>query len=102
MIAYAHGAETLEEDCAVDGVAIPEQVSWCFLPRKRFGQLTGDPLGRGTRCNVDPNEIAVGNPNNDEPVQQPEADRRHNKEVDRRYIRCMVTQKGAPGLRGWP
>ena len=39
MIAYAHGAEALEEHPTVDGIAIPNEVSRRFRPRQSFRLL---------------------------------------------------------------
>jgi len=39
---------------------------------------------------VHPNEIAAGDPDYDETIQQPEADGRHDKEIDGNNVGSMV------------
>ena len=95
MIAYTHGAEALAKYLPADAVAIPDEMSRRFLPRERLGQLTSNPLRCGMRRDVHPNEIAAGDPDDDETVRQPEADGGHNKEIDGSNVRSVVAQKGA-------
>ena len=49
MIAYAHRAHAFEEDSAVDGIAISDQVSQRLLLRECLGQLSSHPLRCGMR-----------------------------------------------------
>jgi hypothetical protein len=44
VVAYVHRAETFEEDRAIDGITIPNQMSRRFLPRECLGQLSGHPV----------------------------------------------------------
>src|SRR5687768_11388686 len=98
MIAYAHRAEPLDEHPTIDGIAIANQMSWRFMPWKRLRQLLCHPLRRGMRRDVDPNEVAAGDPDDDETVQQPEADCGHNKEIDGSNVGSVIAQKRAPSL----
>src|SRR6185369_16509345 len=88
----------IQNDASIDGIAIADEMSRRFLPRKRLGQLTGNPLRCGMRRDVHPNEFAAGDPDDDETVGQPEADGGYNEEIDGSNVRRMVAQKGAPSL----
>jgi hypothetical protein len=92
MIAYAHGAEALEEHPTVDGITIPDEASRRFHPRESLGQLSGDPLRGRIGGDIDPNEVASGDPDDDETVQQPETESRYNKEIDSSNVGSMVAQ----------
>ena len=45
-----HCPESGSELFAVDPVTITKQITWCFVPRKRFGQLPSGPRGTWIRC----------------------------------------------------
>src|ERR1041385_4084938 len=99
MITYAHRADALEEDPAVDGVAIPNEVLRRFQPRECLGQLPGRPLRCGMSGDVHPNEVAAGDADDNEAIQHPEADGRYDEEIDGSDVGSVVAQEGAPGLR---
>jgi hypothetical protein len=54
------------------------------------------------RRDVDPNEVAAGDPDDDETVQQPEADGGHDKEIDDGNVGSVIAQKRAPSLGRQP
>src|SRR6266446_7897886 len=49
-------------------------------------------------CDVDPDKISAGQPDDDEGIEQLEANGRNNEQVDGSDIRGVVTQEGAPSL----
>src|SRR5260370_40389460 len=49
VIAYAHGRKTLCDRLAVAPVTVPDHGVWCFIPRERICDLTGDPIRRPMR-----------------------------------------------------
>jgi hypothetical protein len=50
------------------------------------------------RCDIDPDKVSAGQPNDDEDIKQIEANGRNNEQVHGGDVRCMVTQEGAPFL----
>ena len=49
-------------------------------------------------CDVDPDKVSAGQPNDDKGIEQVEANARNNGEVHGGDVRCVVTQEGAPSL----
>src|SRR5213592_2972009 len=49
-------------------------------------------------CDVDPDELSAGQPNDDKGIEQVEANGRNNEQVHGGDIRRVVTQEGAPAL----
>jgi hypothetical protein len=50
------------------------------------------------RCDVDPDKVSAGQPNDDEDIEQIEANGRDNEQVHGDDVRRVVTQEGAPSL----
>jgi hypothetical protein len=50
------------------------------------------------RCDVDPDKVSAGQPNDDEDIEQIEANGRDNEQVHGGDVRRVVTQEGAPSL----
>ena len=53
------------------------------------------------RRDVDPDKVSASQPNDDEDIEQFEANCGSNEQIHRGDVRCVVTQKSAPSLRGW-
>src|SRR5437773_5917291 len=49
-------------------------------------------------CDVDPDELSAGQPNDDKGIEQVEANARNNEQVHGGDVRRVVTQEGAPAL----
>ena len=71
MIAYPHRAEALEEDPAVDSIAITNEMPRCLPPGEGLGQLSGGPLGGRIGRDVDPYEPTSRQADNDQPYKSP-------------------------------
>jgi hypothetical protein len=52
------------------------------------------------RCDIDPDKVSAGQPNDDEDIKQIEANGRNNEQVHGGDVRCMVTQEGVPSSLG--
>lgn len=61
--------------------------------------MTSHPLRREVRRDADPNEVAAGDPDDDETVQQTEADGGHDKEIVGSDAGSVIAQQCAPSLR---
>src|SRR3984893_2283803 len=44
-IPYTHCSKPLDDNLAIDAIAIANDISWRLLPAVGFGQLTGNPMG---------------------------------------------------------
>ena len=51
-------------------------------------------------CDVDPDKVSAGQPDEDKDMEQIEANGRNNEQVHGGDVRCVVTQEGVPPL-GW-
>src|SRR6266496_3259102 len=98
LVTDAHGAQSACDGSAVDSIPIPDQVARSLIPRECFCDLTCDPVRGRMGCDVDPDKVSAGQPNDDEDIEQIEANGRNNEQVHGADVRCVVTQEGAPSL----
>jgi hypothetical protein len=50
------------------------------------------------RCDIDPNKVSAGQPDDDEDIEQIEANGWNNEQVHGGDVRCVVAQERAPSL----
>src|SRR6202022_1845985 len=62
--------------------------------------LAGNPFGRGICCDVDPDEVSAGEPDDDEGIEQVETDSWNNEQVHGGNVWRVVMQEGSPSLAG--
>src|SRR5213595_1557227 len=98
LVADAHGAQSVRDGSAVDLISIPNQIARSLIPRKCLCDLACDPVRGRMGCDVDPDEVSAGQPNDDERIEQVEANARNNEQVHGGDVRRVVTQEGAPAL----
>src|ERR1700731_1993018 len=102
MVPNAHCTDPLQEDCTIQGVSIPNEISRRAVPLERLGDLARDPL-RGWVCRHakrHPKSPSVAH--NDKTIRNLECDHRQDKEVDRRDAVDVIAEKRPPALRRWP
>src|SRR5258707_2718186 len=100
LVPDAHGAQSARDDAAIDPVAIADEVVRSLIPGKCLRDLTCNPFGRGSCCDVDPDEVSAVEPDDDEGIEQVETDRWNNEQVRGGNVRRVVTQEGPPSLAG--
>src|SRR3979411_418839 len=98
LVTDARGAQPVRNGSAVDPIPITEQVARGLIPRECFGDLARDPFRGRMRCDIDPDKVSAGQPNDDEDIEQIEANGRDNEQVHGGDVRRVVTQEGAPSL----
>src|SRR5207302_7638228 len=98
LVADAHGAQSVRDGSAIDAIPITDQVARRLSPRECFGDLACDPVRGRMGCDVDPDEVSAGQPNDDKGIEQVEANARNNEQVHGGDVRRVVTQEGAPAL----
>src|SRR3974390_1769376 len=98
LVADSHSANSAYRDVAIDAIAIPDEIGWCFMPRECLSQLACDPFGRWMLCNVDPDELSPVQPDDDEGIEQVETNARDNEQVHGSNLRRVVAQEGVPSL----
>src|SRR5262249_23762919 len=91
-VADAHGCQTSRYGVTARGVSVPDEVSRRLLPGEGLGDLAGDPVGRGVGRNVGPYQVASLKPDDHQAVEQLEADRRHDEQVDSANMRDVIVQ----------
>src|SRR3979490_1348022 len=69
LVPNAHGAQSARDDAAIDLVAIADEVVRSLIPGKCLRDLTCNPFGRGTGCDVDPDEVSAAEPDDHEGVE---------------------------------
>src|SRR5436309_3063279 len=98
LVADAHGAQSVRDGSAIDAIPIADQVARRLSPRECFGDLACDPVRGRMGCDVDPDKVSAGQPNDDKGIEQVEANARNNEQVHGGDVRRVVTQEGAPAL----
>ena len=99
MIPNAERADATDEDIAVATIAVTDQITRDLLPTTCFSQLVGDPLCRGVCGDAEPQNLPAVKTHDQQPVEQPERDRRHHEQVDRNNPVRMVAQECLPTNR---
>src|SRR5881396_3329400 len=72
LVADAHGAQSVRDGSAIDAIPITDQVARRLSPRECFGDLVCDPVRGRMGCDVDPDEVSAGQPNDDKGIEQVE------------------------------
>src|SRR5258705_7434637 len=98
LVTNAHGSQSVQDGAAVDPIPITEQVARGLIPRECLSDLACDPFRGRMRCDIDPDQVSAGQPNDDEDIEQIKANGRDNEQVHGGDVRCVVTQEGAPSL----
>ena len=73
-------------------------MSWDFFPWKCLGHLPCHPLGGGVGHHVDPNQIASGQADDDQAVQQAKTDGRNHEQIECCNVRRMIAKECPPTL----
>src|SRR6476620_1732094 len=94
----AHGSQSAHDGSAVDPIPITDQVARDLIPRECFSDLASDPFRGRMRCDINPDKVSAGQPDDDEDIEQIEANGRNNEQVHGGDVRRVVTQEGAPAL----
>ena len=81
LIANPKGSETAGKHAAVAGIAVADQITRCPLPAEGLRELIGDPFCRRVRRHTKPQDLSPAVSHDQEPVEQPEGDGRHHKQV---------------------
>ena len=58
LVANAHGTQAAGDNSTVNGVTVADQVAWCLVPRKSFGDLLRYPARRRMRRHIDPDQLS--------------------------------------------
>src|SRR5947207_4960085 len=98
LVADAHGAQSVRDGSAINAIPITHQVARRLSPRECFGDLACDPVRGRMGCDVDPDKVSAGQPNDDKGIEQVEANGRNNEQVHGGDVRRVLTQEGAPAL----
>ena len=77
---------------------VADQVAWCLVPRKSFGDLLRYPVRRRMRRHIDPDQLSPSQPNDDEGVEQSKANGWNDEQIDGGNVRHMIAKKRAPAL----
>src|SRR5258705_2815023 len=95
LVTNADGTKPAFDEHAVDPIPIAEQVARGLIPRECLSDLACDPFRGRMRCDVDPDKVSAGQPNDDEDIEQIEANGRDKEQVP-------GGARGYPGRRGIP
>ena len=68
LVTDAHGSQSVQDGAAVDPIPITEQVARGLIPRECLSDLARDPFRGRMRCDIDPDKVSVGQPNNEKPM----------------------------------
>src|SRR5947207_10569933 len=79
LVADAHGAQSVRDGSAIDAIPITDQVARRLSPRECFRDLACDPVRGRMGCDVDPDKVSAGQPNDDKGIEQVEANARNEQ-----------------------
>src|SRR5437660_1772445 len=99
LVTDAHGAQSVRDGSAIDAIPIADHVARRLSPRECFGDLACDPVRGRMGCDVDPDKVSAGQPNDDKGIEQIEANARNNEQVHGGDVRRVIAQECPPGLR---
>jgi hypothetical protein len=97
-ISNTHGSKSAEKGMAIGAIPIANDISRSLLPPVCLGQLKGNPFRARMRGYTQPQKVATGVLQDQEPVQQPKRDRRDQEQIHRRDAVGMIAKKGLPAL----
>src|SRR6266478_333492 len=98
LVTDAHGAYSTCDGSAVDAIPITNQVARGLIRRECLRDLACDPFRGWMRCDVDPNKVSAGQPDDDQAVEQIKTNGWNNEQVHGGDVRRVVSQEGAPSL----
>jgi hypothetical protein len=84
---HSHIAGHGSEVCSVDGISIPQHISACLIPGKRFPHLLHGPLLRGMFRHPEVHHSASLMRQQDKDEQDPEGRRWHGEKIDGHGLR---------------
>ena len=97
-----HRLHLSDELLAVYSIAIAEQVTRNFVPRKRLGDLTSRPSCGRVCSDGEVNDVTTVVPQYDKAVEELKRYGWNDEEVVGRRFRHVILQEGLPGLRKRP
>ena len=62
---------------AIDAIPITDQVARGLIPRERLRDLACDPFRGRICCDIDPDKVSAGQPDDDEDIEQVKANGRN-------------------------
>jgi len=68
LVTDAHGPQSVRDGSAVDAVPITDQVARRLSPRECFGDLACDPFRGRMGCDVEPDKVSAGPPDDNKAV----------------------------------
>ena len=89
----------MTEDFAKNLIAITQEISGRWVPRKRPNHLLSRPLGSRMFGHVEVDNFTTIMSEHEEYIQDLKCCCRHGEEVDRYQVFNMIIQKGPPRLR---
>jgi hypothetical protein len=84
---------------AIDAITIENDISRWLLPPVCLGQLAGNPFRARMRRHTQPKKLTTTMSQDQEAVQQPKRDRRHQEQIHRSDAVGMIAKEGLPALR---
>src|SRR5262249_39981099 len=98
-VADALGRQASCYGVTVRGVPVANEVPGRLLPGEGLGDLAGDPVGRGGCSEGCPDQVAWLEPDDHQPIEQPEAGGGHDKQINRANMRDVIAKESLPALR---
>src|SRR5258707_8256366 len=83
---------------AIGAIAIGNNIVRCCLPAASLRQLSSNPFSRRVCRHPQPHDSTSTVPQDQEAIQQPEGECRHDEQVHRPGAICMIAKKGPPTL----
>ena len=95
-ISNSHSSQSARDRDTIGGVTVSDEVAWRLIPRERFCDLSGDPIGGRISSHVGPGEPSPLQPQDDHPVEKLKPDRRNDEQIDGGDVGGVIAQEGTP------
>ena len=92
-VANAHRAKPPDVCLTICAIAISHQIVRRSLPAARLRHLPSNPFSRRVRRDPQPTNSSSMVPQDQEAIEQPEGERRHDEQVHRRHAVSMIGKK---------
>jgi hypothetical protein len=99
-VSNADRANPAEKNLAISSITIPNEVTRDLLPATGLSELIGDPFGGRMRSGPKPQDLPPAVAHDQQSIEQPERDCRHDEEVHCGNAISMVAKERLPSLRG--
>src|ERR1700674_2767414 len=99
-VANAHRSKSTDRDLTIGPVPVTNQIARSLFPTACFRDLICDPFCGWMRCDAKPQNMSPAVPHDQQSIEQPKRDCRHDEQIHRGDAVGMIAKERPPAL-GW-